>query len=232
MHKTIISFARTTFLVMLLLMPSLAMADKQAWVEYQEDTRTLTFHNDKLRALTTATGKYDFDGDDVNNFDHWRDADPVKVVFREEFSEVLPRYCSRWFYNKKNLKEIEGIEYLNTSKTSDMPEMFSSCESLTSLDLTHFVTDYLSLTSGMFYSCSNLKNIYVSEDFSLPRVYTYVDMFYGCTSLPNFDKSVVTKEKANYIDEYYDINGRRIESLRKGLNIVKRGNKAIKVIIK
>ena len=174
----------------------------KAWVEYQDSTRTLTFHYDNQRFLTTATGIYDFDGDDVNNFDHWKDADPVKVVFREEFSEVLPRYCSRWFYNKKNLKEIEGIEYLNTSKTSDMPEMFSSCESLTSLDLTHFVTDYLSLTSGMFYSCSNLKNIYVSEDFSLPRVYTYVDMFYGCTSLPNFDKSVVTKEKANYIDGY------------------------------
>ena len=33
-------------------------------------------------------------------------------------------------------------------------------------------------------------------------------------------------------EEYYDINGRRIECLRKGLNIVKRGNKAIKVVIK
>ena len=33
-------------------------------------------------------------------------------------------------------------------------------------------------------------------------------------------------------EEYYDINGRRIECLRKGLNIVKRGNKTIKVIIK
>lgn len=38
MHKTIISFARTAFFIMLLLVPSLAMADKQAWVEYQEGT--------------------------------------------------------------------------------------------------------------------------------------------------------------------------------------------------
>ncbi len=173
-----------------------------AWVEYQDSTRTLTFHYDNQRYLTTATGIYDFDGDKYNNWENWKDADPEKVVFREEFSEVLPRYCTRWFYGKKNLKEIEGIEYLNTSKTSDMPEMFSSCESLTSLDLTHFVTDYLSLTTGMFYSCSNLKNIYVSEDFSLSRVYTDGDMFYGCTLLPNFDKSVVTKEKANYTDGY------------------------------
>ena len=32
--------------------------------------------------------------------------------------------------------------------------------------------------------------------------------------------------------EYYDINGRRIDAPAKGVNIVRRGNKTIKLIIK
>ena len=39
---------------------------------------------------------------------------------------------------------------------------------------------------------------------------------------------VLTDETA----EYYDLNGRRIPRLQKGINIVKRGTKTMKVIIK
>ena len=174
----------------------------KAWVEYQDSTRTLTFHYDNQRFLTTATGIYDFDGDNYNSYENWRETDPVKVVFREEFCEVLPQYCNRWFFNKRNLAEIEGLENLNTSELKDVSEMFMSCDSLTSLDLTHFVTDSLLDTRWMFKSCSNLKNIYVSEDFSLPNLLRGEDMFTGCSSLPNYDGNATTSDKANYTDGY------------------------------
>ena len=174
----------------------------KAWVEYQDSTRTLTFHYDNQRYLTTATGIYDFDGDNYNSYENWRETDPVKVVFREEFCEVLPQYCNRWFFNKRNLAEIEGLENLNTSELKDVSEMFMSCDSLTSLDLTHFVTDSLLDTRWMFKSCSNLKNIYVSEDFSLPNLLRGEDMFTGCSSLPNYDGNATTSDKANYTDGY------------------------------
>lgn len=40
--------------------------------------------------------------------------------------------------------------------------------------------------------------------------------------------NAVTDGKA----EYYDLQGRRINNLQKGVNIVKRGNKTMKVIMK
>ena len=81
-------------------------------------------------------------------------------------------------------------------------------------------------------------------------------MFLGCTNLvgaASYDPDKTDKSMANYttgyftkgttaIDllnsvatddaEYYDINGRRIDAPAKGVNIVRRGNKTIKLIIK
>ena len=170
------------------------------WVEYQEDTRTLTFHNDKLRAITTATGKYDFTTAS-DNWRNWKETDPTKVVFREEFSEVRPRTCASWFQNKYSLQTVEGLEHLNTSGVIDMKSMFYSCSSLTSLDFTHFDTKKLINTASMLKGCSSLRNIYVSADFSMQNVSVSDNMFYGCTSLPNFD-GTTTKDKANYTDGY------------------------------
>lgn len=170
------------------------------WVEYQEDTRTLTFHNDKLRALTTATGKYDFTTAS-DNWKNWKDTDPTKVVFRKEFSEVRPRTCASWFQNKSSIETIDGLENLNTSEVMNMMRMFYSCSSLTSLDLTHFDTKKLMYTAHMLKGCSNLRNIYVSADFSMPKVSVSDGMFLECSSLPNFD-GTTTSDKANYTDGY------------------------------
>lgn len=42
----------------------------------------------------------------------------------------------------------------------------------------------------------------------------------------------VVEQLNNEATEYYDMNGRRIPNLRKGVNIVKTGDKVRKVIIK
>ena len=85
----------------------------------------------------------------------------------------------------------------------------------------------------------------------------YDAMFWNCKKLVGavpYDPNRVGKEMANYttgyftykaasgIDavsatdniaaEYYDVNGRRLNALQKGLNIVKRGNRTTKVLVK
>ena len=45
-------------LTALLFVPLLPTTAKEAWVEYQESTNTLTFHYDDNKSNTTATGKY------------------------------------------------------------------------------------------------------------------------------------------------------------------------------
>ena len=46
------------------------------------------------------------------------------------------------------------------------------------------------------------------------------------------DAAEVVEQLNNEATEYYDMNGRRIPNLRKGVNIVKTGDKVRKVIIK
>ncbi len=74
------------------------------------------------------------------------------------------------------------MENLNTSEVESMEYMFRRCP-LTSLDLSHFNTANLSFTQNMFYNCSKLKTIYVSNDWTVENVPYDEYMFYGCTNL-------------------------------------------------
>ncbi len=195
------------------------------WVEYQEATKTLTFHYDKQRALTTATDTYDFTYGTTDKY--LNNTAPTKAVFLKELSEARPETCEAWFMNKSSLQTIEGMEYLNTSGVEEMQGMFQSCSSLTSLDLTHFDTKRLSDTYHMFNGCSNLKNIYVSADFSMENVSKSGYMFTGCYSLPNFDADATNnKDKANYTDGYLTLR-RQFSVGDKDYNVDGYGNNAL-----
>ncbi len=126
------------------------------------------------------------------------------------------------------LTTINNLENLNTSAVTDMYRMFAVCQALTSLDLsclnTASVTNmeemFIGLTletidlSGwntssvtnmycMFYSCSNLKNIYVGDGWSTASVTKGKLMFSGCPNLPGFDSGKVTHEMAKLVPDGY-----------------------------
>ena len=44
-----------------------------------------------------------------------------------------PTSTRAWFAGMSNLTRIEGLEYLNTSETTDMHAMFQDCSSLTTI---------------------------------------------------------------------------------------------------
>ena len=188
MHKTIILFARATFLMMLLLVPSLAMADKQAWVEYQEGTATLTFHYDENKEATTATAKYDLNsGSDKPG---WvSDKNPKKtvttVVFDSCFVDARPTTTARWFYTFTKLNTIKGIEWLNTSKVTDMSYMFYRCVGMTELDLSHFDTSNVTTMESMF-SNMELTELDLSS-FNTGKVTSMKNMFYYCNNLKSLN---------------------------------------------
>ena len=83
----------------------------------------------------------------------------TRVVFDASFRDFRPTTTAKWFYNCKALKQIEGLEYLNTSEVKDMSRMFAACEALTSLDLKNFNTQNVTDMSSMFASCSRLTSL-------------------------------------------------------------------------
>ena len=138
-----------------------------------------------------------------------------------------------------------------------MRGMFSYCPALTTLDLSNFDTKNVTNMEYMFKGCSALKTIYASDKYVTTACEEDENMFKDCANLVGavpYDGNKVGKEMANYttgyftykaptgIDtptvsddtaaEYYDLQGRRLNAPQKGVNIVKRGKKTTKVLVK
>ena len=108
-----------------------------------------------------------------------------RVVFDPSFAEVHPTSCCYLFYDFKELEEIEGLEFLNTSEVTNMACMFQFCKNLKSIDLSHFDTSKI----------SNKENHYDRYHSDFPEIELYEDisgiqsMFEGCRSLKSLDLS-------------------------------------------
>lgn len=128
------------------------------------------------------------------------------VVFDDSFAKALPTNCFGWFYECKNLKKIEGIEKLNTTKVTDMGAMFRNCSALTTLDVSNFDTQNVTNMGYMFAGCSNLSTVYVSENFVTKDVTEDTNMFMSCSSLTgavSYNKKQNGKDMANYRNGYF-----------------------------
>ena len=94
------------------------------------------------------------------------------VEFDESFKNIRPTSCYKWFSGFSYLKALD-LSYLNTSKVTNMSEMFKDC--------------------------SRLNKINVSDKFTTDNVQSSNDMFAGCTSL----EGIITCDGINNIDKTY-----------------------------
>ena len=149
------------------------------------------------------------------------------------------------------------ISSLNTSKVTDMTWMFYSCSTLESLDLSRFNTEKVTTMNRMFAFNENITTIYVSDKFVTTALTNDEDIFINCPKLKGaieYEYGKGGKEFANYTtgyftkstttgikqldtnsyhtNSYYDLQGRRFDNLKKGINIIRRGNKTVKVSVK
>ena len=76
--------------------------------------------------------------------------------------------------------------HLDTSKVTDMHQMFSGMSNLTKLDVTHFDTSKVTNMFGMFFGMSNLTKLDVTH-FDTSKVTDMFGMFSGMSKLTNLD---------------------------------------------
>ena len=127
-----------------------------------------------------------------------------KVYIEPSVAEARPEYLNNLFYNLSGITEINGLEYLNTSETKEMTNMFGGCSSLTTLDLSTFTTNNVVNMAGMFSGCSGLKELKI-DGFVTNNVKIMTDMFRGCSALTDLDLSNFNTE--NVTDMYGMFNG-------------------------
>lgn len=198
----------------------------EAYVVKSKDESTLTFYYDVCKDSRNGT-LYELNIGD--NYPGWVDTDKgevsgnskcTTVIFDKSFKNARPVSCARWFVKFENLKRIEGVENLNTSNVTSMRAMFSCCEKLTSIDVSHFNTSSVTTMQAMFYNCKEIKYLDLSrfntsnvtnmlvmflgceklsrlvlDGFDTANVTTMGGMFYGCTSLISLDLSCFNTSK-------------------------------------
>ena len=197
----------------------------RGYAMFDDATGTLTFSYKGFK----PEGAYELN--EGGNTPEWisKNSYVKKVVFDASFANTRPTSCNEWFFSCSNLTTIEGIEYLNTAKVTNMNYMFDNCESLKSLDLTKFNTENVTsmkfmfeacttLTSldvsnfntakvtdinYMFSNCSALTTIYASDNFVTDQVTYGNNMFNGCEKLNGYDGSKTDHTYANYITGYF-----------------------------
>ena len=149
------------------------------------------------------------------------------------------------------------VSNFDTQNVTNMGYMFGSCYKLTTLDVSNFDTKNVTDMSWMFSFDPALTTIYASDKFVTTACEEDENMFAECANLVGavpYDENKLGKEMANYttgyftdkaatgIDaptvsddtaaEYYDLQGRRLNAPQKGVNIVKRGKKTTKMLVK
>ena len=178
-------------LLMLLLLPAGMVAQKAASsskyiATYESSTQTLTFKKFVGETLpsNSVVVKDKMTVADINK--NLGNGTIVHIVFDKSFSTYTPTSLFCFFKDLTKLETITGLEYLNTEKVTKMYSMFSSCSSLTSLDVTHFNTANVTDLSYMFYNCSSLTSLDVTH-FNTEKVTDMQGMFYSCSSLTSLD---------------------------------------------
>ncbi len=181
-------------------MIQIMVTDDASWLDKEEpiyaklyDNKILTFSKDRNKelpdkSLTTDYGvvvsKYystaaQSASSHLKNTPWYNDRAFIeKVVFLDE---IKPFVLDSWFYGCRNLRSFENIQNLNTSKVVSMKNLFSGCESLTSLDLSNFNTSHVKYMDNMFANCYSLTEL--KNNFNLKKVYSAAGIINGSSQI-------------------------------------------------
>ncbi|MDY4557421.1 MAG: BspA family leucine-rich repeat surface protein, partial [Alloprevotella sp.] len=176
-------------LLTLFLCFSAVWAQKTMYTVLDTKTGTMTFKYDENKPASTES-QLVFDVPTSSSQPGWyvKRSSIKKVVIDTSFAEARPTTCYMWFYFCSALKEIQGMENLNTSEVTNMSYMFEFCSGLTSIDLSSFNTANVTDMSFMFQNCSGLTSIDLSS-FNTANVTDMIFMFCNCSSLTSIDLS-------------------------------------------
>ena len=172
-------FLSLLFCFMGILLPLQAFAqNKKAYGVLSEDGKTCTFRYDEYK----PDGARPFGGVPKT---------VQKVIFEASFKDYRLIGTAGLFYNCNALKEIDGIENLNTEQVTDMNHMFENCSSLTKLNLSNLNTRKVTNMGSMFSGCKSLTSLNLAN-FNTEQVRDMSFMFSECSSLTELNLSNFT----------------------------------------
>ena len=197
-------------LVAALLLPGMATA-QNPYAVIDGNVMTLYYGTDmdSHEGAINVTEKF-------NGAEEWPEAvyqaNLQKVIFDASFAQYSPTSLYNLFgsYLQEDIyipgfgdmKEIVGIENLNTKNVTDMAGMFFDCSSLQNLDLSSFNTQNVTGMAGMFAGCGNLQSLDLSA-FYTQNVTDMSGMFWGCYSLQSLTLSTFNTQNVTSMNSMF-----------------------------
>ena len=181
-----------------------------AYAVLSTDSKTLSFYYDKLKETREGT-KYSLRWTSTE-LPGWTDAsNGNQTITTVNIDPSMADYhalkiAKGMFFNLGLLRTINGLEYLDTRNVTDMSFMFTLCQGLTTLDLTHFNVGKVTDMHDMFFYCTNLKTIYCNDNWKSNVVTNSDDMFTDCSRLVgaiSYDGNKTNVDYANPNDGYF-----------------------------
>lgn len=111
-----------------------------------------------------------------------------EVNIDSSMRRLSPTSMSSLFENLYEVVTIRNIGNLNTSRVTDMSNMFNYCCSLITLDLSDLNTQSVTNMTGMFSNCFSLSYVDLSG-LNTVNVTSMANMFYHCMSLKSVNLS-------------------------------------------
>ena len=154
------------------------------------DDGTLSFYFDALQDTRTGT-KFPVEWWKMYTTPRWySSAESVTTVtFDSSFANYTGlTNAENMFARMKNLTAINGMENFNTSRVTNMRQMFAYCHALSSIDFSHFSTASVTDMNYMFHECVALQSLDLSS-FSTKNVKSMEGLFGSCQRLVSINLS-------------------------------------------
>lgn len=109
---------------------------------------------------------------------------PILLNDDNTFNMVVDglKSCNSMFRDNTKLLTITDFPYVNAHDMSNASYMFYGCSNLNSVNLSNLDTEKFTSLSYMFYGCSSLKKIDLSH-FNTDNCNSFAAMFYDCNAL-------------------------------------------------
>ena len=143
------------------------------------------------------------DSEPYKNIPWFERAAEIRMIKTMDDQPVAPVSMSFWFYNCRNLAEVD-LSGFSAGNVTDMKQMFRGCSNLASLDLSVLDTSHVEDMRFMLCDCSSLRELNVNG-LNTANVSDMRSLFEGCSSLESIDlSSFDTSKVENMSNMFFD----------------------------
>lgn len=126
-------------------------------------------------------------------------------VSKFDTSSVTDMYCM--FSGCENLTSLNLSNFKTDKVTASMARMFEGCSKLVTIDLTSFNTSNVSEMDWMFNECTELKTIYVGDQWNIKSSASGYCMFDGCKNLVGGNGTTYDENHTGIAYAHIDVTG-------------------------